>query len=174
MQNAIQILAAKGIINGSSASAFSPDGTITRAEIAALIVRTLSKLDATADGGFSDVLQSDWYFGAVGSAKRFGIIKGVSATAFAPRATIQKDQIVAICARTLRAEMHYKDPQDEEGYLALYGDRGDIPAWGATDIALATRENLVLKRVDGRFCPATAMTRGDAAIILYRMFMKIW
>ena len=43
--------------------------TRIRAEIAALIVRTLSKLDPNADGGFTDVARSDWYFGAVGSAR---------------------------------------------------------------------------------------------------------
>jgi hypothetical protein len=174
MQNAIRILAAKGIINGTTATAFSPDGTITRAEIAALIVRTLSKLDPNADGGFTDVSRGSWYFGAVGSAKRFGIINGASATTFAPVANIQKDQIVAVCARTLRAEMKYKNPANAEGLLAAYSDRGDIPAWGTIDIALATRENLVLKRTDGKFNPGATMTRGDAAIILYRMFMKIW
>ncbi|MCL1975847.1 MAG: S-layer homology domain-containing protein [Firmicutes bacterium] len=174
MQKAIRILAAKGIINGSTTATFSPDAAINRAEIAALIVRTLFKLDANADGGFSDVRKADWFFGAVGSAKRYGIINGVSASAFAPQAIIKKDQIVAICARTLRIEMNYKDALDLEHQLSVYSDRSELPAWGEADIALATQVNLVVKRVDGRFEPNATMTRGNAAIILYRMFMKIW
>jgi len=39
---------------------------------------------------------------------------------------------------------------------------------------LATRENLVVKRTDGKFMPKGTMTREDAAIILYRMFSRIW
>ena len=41
-------------------------------------------------------------------------------------------------------------------------------------ISYTTRENLVVRRTDGMFNGRATMTRGDAAIILYRMFMKIW
>jgi hypothetical protein len=58
--------------------------------------------------------------------------------------------------------------------LASYTDRAAIPGWALADIALATWENLVVKRTDGTFKPAFTMTRGDAAIILYRLFNKIW
>ena len=174
MQNAINVLASKGIINGTSATTFSPDSPINRAEIAALIVRTLSKLDPNADGGFNDVLRSDWYFGAIGSAKRYGIINGMTDTTFAPRSNITKEQIVAICARTLRAEMKYRDPADVNAILSIYADAASIPQWGRADIALATRQDIVVRRTDGRFNGTATMTRGDAAIILYRMFMKIW
>jgi hypothetical protein len=174
MQEAINILAAKGIISGTSATTFSPDAPITRAEIAALITRTLSKFDSNADGGFADVSRNDWFFGAAGSAARHGIMNGTSATTFAPRVNIPKDQIVAVSARVLRTEMRYRNPTNVEGVLAVYTDAGSLANWSRTDIALATRENLVVRRTDGRFNPNEMMTRGDAAIILYRMFMKIW
>lgn len=174
MQEAILVLSSKGIINGTSTTTFSPDGTITRAEIAALIVRTLSRLDSNANGGFIDVSKSDWYYGAVGSAKKCGIINGIGSATFAPKSNIRKDAIVAICARTLRLEMKYKDPTDVEKWLSGYTDRRGMASWGLTDFALATRENLVVKRTDGKFNGNGTMTRGDASIILYRMFNKIW
>ena len=173
MQDAINVLASKGIINGTTATTFGPDGRITRAEIAALIVRTLSKLDPDADGRFSDVRRSDWFFGAVGSAQRHGIVNGTSPTTFAPLSNILKDQIVAVCARTLRAEMKYRSPSNVSGVLSVYTDSASIAQWGREDIALATRENLV-GRTDGAFNGGATMTRGDAAVVLYRMFMKIW
>jgi len=130
--------------------------------------------DPNADGGFTVVRRSDWFFGEVGSAKRFGIINGTSPTTFAPNNNIQKDQIVAICARTLRSGMGYRNPSDVSGALSRYSDAGSIAQWGREDIALATREGLVVYRTDGTFNGSATMTRGDAAIILYRMFMKIW
>ena len=174
MQDAINILASKGIISGTSATTFSPDGTITRAEIAALITRTLSKLNPNEHGGFTDVSRSDWFFGAAGSAKKHGIMQGTSATIFAPRTNIPKDQIVAVAARVLRNEMRYKDPANISGVLSAYTDASSIAQWGREDIALATRENLVVRRTDGSFNGSATMTRGDAAVILYRMFLKIW
>jgi len=174
MQEAIRVLASKGIISGTSATTFSPDSPISRAEIAALIVRTLSKLDPNADGGFSDVSRNDWYFGVAGSSKKYNIVKGYDDNTFRGGTTITKDQIVAVSARTLRAEMKYSDPVDIEMYLSGYTDRSSIPDWALADISLATRENLVLKRTDGTFLPASNMTRGDAAIILKRLFNRIW
>ena len=174
MQEAIGILAAKGIINGVSPTRFSPDDPITRAEIAALIVRTLSRLDPNADGNFKDVKRSDWYFGAVGSAKAYGIIQGTSPTLFEPDNQILKEQIIAIAARTLKNEMKYKTPEDTDRYLRRFADKTDLPAWGAGEFALASMADLIVARADGLFDPAGTMTRGDAAIVLYRLFMKIW
>jgi hypothetical protein len=174
MREAIGILASKNIILGTSPDTFAPDDNITRAEIAALIVRILSKLNPNEDGKFIDVKNTDWFFGSVGSAKKYNIINGTSPTTFSPLANIQKDQIVAMAARTLRSEMNYRDPIDVEAYLSGYKDRNALPTWGLTDFALAARENLVIERTDGLFAPLDAMTRGDAAITLYRMFLKIW
>ena len=174
MREAINILASKGIINGTSVMAFSPDLPITRAEIAAMIVRTLSKLDVNSDGNFDDVKKNDWFFGAVGSAKSYGIIQGTSIKTFEPRAQIKKEQIIAIAARTLRSEMKWKTPVDTDKYLNKFTDKGDLPGWGINDFALASMADLIILRTDGKFDPAEYMTRGDAAIILYRLFMKIW
>jgi len=174
MQNAINVLASKGIINGTSPTTFNPDGRINRAEIAALITRTLSKYDANADGRFTDVTRSNWFFGAVGSARRHEIMRGTSDTIFSPMVNIPKDQIVAVSARVLRNEMRYRDPSNISGVLSTYTDAGAIPEWARIDVALATRENLVVRRTDGAFNGTATMTRGEAALILYRMFMKIW
>ena len=174
MQNAINILAAKGIINGTSATTFSPDSTITRAEIAALVVKTLSKLDPNANGGFTDVSRSDWFFGAVGSAKKYGIVNGVGNNMFLPKNVMSKQEILTVSANTLRREMGYRDPADINSLLNTYTDRSAIPSWANPSIALATRENLVVKRTDGKLNGAGGITRGEAAVILYRLFMKIW
>jgi len=174
MQKAIKYLASKGIINGRREAEFDPNSSISRAELTALIMRALSKVDPNADGNFSDVKSADWYFGAIGSAKRYSIVNGMSETTFEPATIIKKDQILAIAARTLVSEMKYNKVTDIDMYLNLYNDKADLADWSLSDLALATRENLVVKRVDGTFNPTEAMTRGDAAIILYRLFLKIW
>ncbi|MDR2750525.1 MAG: S-layer homology domain-containing protein, partial [Clostridiales bacterium] len=173
MQTAINVLASKGVISGTSAVTFSPDAPINRAEIAALVTKTLSKLNPGQDGSFSDVLQSDWYFGAAGSAKKHGIMAGTSESTFSPKTVIPKDQIVAVSARVLRLEMRYKDPADDSS-LAKFLDYKSFSDWSRADLSLAARENLFVLREDGLFSPSDSMTRGDAAVVLYRLFMKIW
>jgi len=174
MREAITILASKGYINGTSATKFSPDGEITRAEIAAFIVRIMSAYDKDADGKFSDVKKSDWFFADVGSAKAIGIMAGTSATTFEPRALIKKDQIMAIAARTLREEMNVKNLNDPEGELKKYTDRKSLPAWGTDDFAIASLWGLVTRRDDGKFNPSATMTRGEVAVVVYKLFELIW
>lgn len=174
MQDAIKLLASKGIIAGKTATTFDPDGSISRAEIAALIVRTLSKIDKSATVGFKDIKTNEWFYHVAGSSKKYGIINGYEDNTFRGNLQIKKDQIIAVSARTLRAEMKYKDPTNISTYLGSYKDNVKIANWAKTDIALATRENLVLKRVDGNFTGDDNMTRGDAAIIIKRLFDKLW
>ena len=174
MREAIKILASKGYINGMSDATFNPDGAITRAEIAALIVRIISALDENADSQFADVKKSDWFFREVGSAKAIGLIHGTSPTMFEPRAQIKKEQIIAIAARTLRQEMNYNTPKDIDKYLKKFTDRNLLPSWGIDDFALASMCDLILVYTDGKFNPSNTMTRGEASVVLYRIFNLIW
>ena len=172
MQKAIRYLASKGIINGTSATEFSPDGSINRAEIAALLVRALGKLDNGATNSFTDVKRSDWYYSAAGSSQKCGLINGYTDNTFRGTTTIAKDQILAVAARVLKNEMGYKEPSNPNSYLVKYSDT--VTKWAQPEVALATKENLVVYRVDGTFKGESNMTRGDAAIIIYRLFQKIW
>ena len=172
MQSAIRYLASKGIINGDTDTTFSPDASISRAEIAALIVRALGKLDSSATNSFTDVTTANWYYSAAGSSQRLGIITGYEDNTFRGTTAINKEQIVAVAARVLISEMNYKTPGDTATYLGKYSDT--VVAWAQPQVALATKENLVVYRTDGTFSGAKNMTRGDAAIIIYRLFQKIW
>jgi len=70
--------------------------------------------------------------------------------------------------------MKYKSTSDTNSYLYEYNDRNSLTECSLVDLALIMRENLVVRRVYGKFQPTDSMTRGYTAIILYRMFMKIW
>jgi hypothetical protein len=70
--------------------------------------------------------------------------------------------------------MGYLIPSDIEAELARYADRAEIEPWSEDKIALATQSNILIYRIDGLFAPKSTMTRGDAAIVLYRVFNKVW
>lgn len=52
--------------------------------------------------------------------------------------------------------------------------KGGVVNWAQKEVALATKENLVVYRVDGTFKGASGMTRSAAAVVVYRLFQKIW
>ncbi len=173
MQESIKILAAKGIIEGTSAKEFSPDDTITRAEIAALLLRVLSQVDPNADGKFADVKKSDWFFGTAGSAKNYGMIKGFEDNTFRGNAVIGKDQILTIASRVLKREMKYKTPENLSEWLT-FKDASAIEEWAREDIAIATMANIITRNADNTIKASADMTRGDASLVIMRLFYKIW
>lgn len=63
-------------------------------------------------------------------------------------------------------------PSNPSSYLTRYKD--GVVDWAQKEVALATKENLVVYRTDGTFKGSSGMTRGDAAIVVYRLFQKIW
>lgn len=173
MQESIKILAAKGIIQGTSETTFSPDSHISRAEIAALLLRVLSQVDPNADGGFEDVKQTDWFYGTAGSAKKYGMIKGFEDNTFRGNNVIEKDQILTIASRVLQREMRYKTPENVDEWLK-FTDADKIADWAKNDIALAAMANIITRTADNTIHADEDMTRGDVALIIMRLFYKIW
>lgn len=170
MQEAIRVLASKGIIEGIGSGQFAPDNNITRAEIAKLFVKTLYAVR----GGetFSDIPQNAWYKIYAESARTAGIINGYPGNRFEGSLTISKEQLTAISARTLMEQRRYRVPQDLERHLQ-FADRNEFPEWALPEISLANREGLIIRRADNRFNGADGITRGDAALILKRLFDRL-
>ena len=172
MQEAIKTLAAQEIISGTGGTNFSPDSSISRAELTKLVVCALSKVDSRATTSFTDVTPANWFYAPVASSQKLGYINGFEDNTFRGNITINKEQIVVIAARVLGSEMNYKTPSNTSKYLSKYSDT--VVSWAQPQVALATRENLVVYRTDGTFSGAKNMTRDDAAIIIYRLFQRIW
>ena len=174
MKEAISKLASRGIISGTKDGHFYPDDPITRAELVAAVVRAFDMLDESAESAFGDVSKNDWYYSAVATAVREHIVNGFDDNTFRGGLDIPKEQLVAITANTLIQRMGYIVPDDIEAHLARYLDRANIAAWSEGRVALATQSNILIYRLDSMFAPKSVMTRGDAAIVLYRVFNKVW
>jgi len=173
-QRAIRILASHGQVSGVGEGRFNPDAPINRAEIARLVTNMLGLYNPNQNGGFIDVQRADWFFGAAGSANHHNIMHGTGGNMFSPRMVLPRDQLLVLSARVLRNQMGYRIPANPNNVLQIFTDRNDFADWSINDLALATRANLVIRRADGRFMPRDSMTRGDAALVLYRLYMRLW
>ena len=99
----VQAAAAKGIVNGVSDTAFDPNATIKRQEMAAILYRTiqatnaLSLLPTGAEKVFADADQIDEYAQIpVSTLSGAGVINGVTDTTFEPYATATRAQAACI------------------------------------------------------------------------------
>jgi len=96
-RKAIEVLASKGIINGTGGNAYSPSLNVTRADYLLLLVRTLG-LWAETEDNFDDVKPGTYYYEAVGIAKKLGITTGVGNNRFNPKENISRQDMMVLTA----------------------------------------------------------------------------
>jgi hypothetical protein len=174
MQEAIRILASKGIISGTAPLTFSPDDPMSRAALASMLIRALDLYNPNANGRFADVTQRDWFFASAGSARANGIMHGYAEdNTFRGMNVISKAEILTTATNTMILRMNYRLPNDAESELRQFTDRTNIPGWAESHVAMAAREGLIVLGADGMLRPAESMTRGEAAVIVRRLFERI-
>jgi len=86
-QLAIETLAEKGILGGMGDGTFAPEATMTRAQFAAVLARSLD-LNSGTSSGFSDVPAGAWYADSVNAASAAGLISGVGNHQFQPQGEV--------------------------------------------------------------------------------------
>ncbi|SFT25298.1 S-layer homology domain-containing protein [Paenibacillus sp. BC26] len=165
----IEVMAAKGAIQGRANGAFVPNGEVTRAEFAKMLVRALDLDNVLAKEGFSDVNAADWFAPFVAAASEAGIIKGRTATSFEPNATITRAEMAVMVARGLEAAKGVKPSAADLKALDAFKDAGTISTSLKDGVAFAANNGLVVGD-KGKFNPNATATRAQAAVIIYRAF----
>ncbi len=146
-ETAASVLSALGIVEGKSEGIFAPEDTLTRAEMATLVLRMMG-MNAQGSGQdiFTDVPSSHWAYANISAAYQLGIINGTSADTFTPDGAVTYEQgvkmVVAALGYSVQAEAVGGYPT---GYLAK-----------------AAQLDIL-----GGVTQGGDMTRGDMAILLY-------
>ena len=154
---AIDVLSALGIVNGYAEEdgtfTFKPEGTITRAEAATMIVGALNMTaDAQASAGtskFADVnSQASWAAGYVNVGVAQGFISGMDETTFAPQENVTYAQMCVMLTSIA-------------GYGEYAAKNGGYPT-GYTSMAASTGINKGVAVSND-----TALTRGQVAQMIW-------
>jgi len=164
---AIEVVAAKGAINGKAEGVFDPNANVTRAEFAKMLVRALDLENGSATEGFADVNTSDWFAPYVAAAAEKGIIKGKTATKFDPSAPIKRAEMATMITRALQLVNGSKDVANIDAALAVFSDAAQINETLKAGVAFAASKEIVVGS-DGKFAPNANATRAQAAVIIYR------
>lgn len=168
-RSAIEALAAGNIINGKTEDTFDPDATMTRAEFAAIVVRALG-LPEKGDASFADVTAEDWFYDSVNTAHFYGIINGVSETAFHPNDTISRQQAAVMVARG--AKLCGMDTEVEifaaRDILAGFIDYVKAADWAVSSLAFCCREGIIPDE-EMELLPMQAVTRAEVSQMLFHM-----
>lgn len=163
-RTAIEALAEKKIISGRGNGSFAPNETVTRAEFAKMIVGALALTDETAEAEFDDLPKSAWYYRAVASAKKAGLVNGISETEFGAEMPIKRCDMAVIVLRAARLANIQTN-----GDRVEFSDADSIPEYARDAVESLSAAGIVNGMGDGTFSPSATVTRAQAAQIIYSL-----
>lgn len=108
---------------------------------------------------FHDVGEGDWFYGAVRYSDENGLMRGVSATAFAPDLAFSRAMLVTVLYRL--------EGQPKVSAAAPFDDVA-AGQWYSDAVSWAAAKGVVKGYGDGSFGPEDSVTREQFAAILYR------
>lgn len=155
---AVEYVRDNGLMSGTSATTFEPDGTMTRAMLATTLYRAAGSPAVSGSDSFTDTADGAWYADAVLWASRQGIISGYGNNLFGTNDPVTREQIAVILWR------YTGSPSADASQD--FADESEIASYAASAVDWA-RANGVINGADGnRFLPRSNATRAQVATIL--------
>jgi len=167
--DAINALAADGIIKGTSASTFSPKSNITRADFAILLVRAFNLTSENSEN-FADVSASDYFASELAIARNTGIVNGIGDNKFAPRNSITRQDMMVIVYRALSSlplEGKVSAELTDE-VLSQYHDFTSVAPYARDAVSALISVGFVNGK-NGCIAPTDYTTRAEVAVLINRI-----
>jgi hypothetical protein len=104
----IETASAHGVISGYNDGSFRPSNSITRAQVAKMVVNASGWVfDGSARSTYSDVDETDWAYNYIQTVSAADVMSGYSDNTFRPYATATRAQIAKILTYSL-----FSDPNE--------------------------------------------------------------
>lgn len=169
-RDAVSYVYRNGYMNGTTATTFDPNGSMTRG----MLVTVLYRIDGSEpvsnqEKACFDDIAGAYYTDAVAWAYSNDIVKGVTATTFAPNRVVTRQEAITIfyryCVDSTMARA--------ESGTALKGfaDLGQVSGYATDAFNWAVATGLVVGSVSGGktyLNPTNSLTRAQAAALLQR------
>ncbi|MHB9143954.1 MAG: S-layer homology domain-containing protein [Symbiobacteriia bacterium] len=166
----ITVMAARGVVKGTSSMTFNPTGTVTRAEFATFLVRALDLQQEPSGGRFTDVVATVWYDGFVGAAAKAQLTREAEGV-FRPTDHITREEMADMMARALayKGKAPSLTRLQVDAVLSSFSDASSIDGWAREALAGAAQVGLLKGRSGGQVAPLATATRAEAVVILKRL-----
>ena len=152
------------IVTGYPDGTFNPEGNITRAEMAVMVIKAMG-LDSVEkpnlDEFFTDATGS-WAAGYIKLAVDKGIIKGYGDRTFRPEDKITRAEIAVMVVKAIG----FADPEDK---ATVFKDDASIPPWARAFVAKAYDLGIIKGYKDLYFRANNNATRAEACAIIDKM-----
>ena len=152
-----------GIMEGMSATTFSPNTEVTRAQAVQILYNLEGQPTVDGDNEFTDVF--GWYEAAVTWAAQTGVATGYGDGTFQPGDNITRQEF----AQMLYNYAKYKGYDlSAEGDLSQFPDSGSVADWAEAAMSWANGNELINGHDDGTIDAGGTAIRAQAASILMK------
>ncbi len=166
-QEAIEALAARGIVDGVSAHAFEPDRLATRAEGLKLLLLAFDLKGEKHERPFADVTDSGaWYYEYVALGRGLALVGGRDDGRFEPDSPITREELAAMLLRAMNLAGK-KLPDAAES--TAYEDMDSVSPYAAKAVETLAASGVFRAAADNRFAPRSGASRAEAAYTLYQL-----
>ena len=157
------------IMEGMSATKFSPNISLTRAQ-AVQVLYNLEGQPAVSDSTTFPDLVEEWYKPAIAWAEQTGVVDGYEDGTFRPENAVTRQEF----AQMMYNYAKYKGYDlTAEGDLSQFPDGDSVQPWAETAMSWANGNALINGHDDGTLEPGGTTTRAQAASILMRFDQNV-
>ena len=168
LQNAVD----NGLITGSDGK-IRPGDYMTRAEMAAIMVRAFGASEEADISSFKDVSPSDWFYAPMAKAVKMGAFTG-SDNLLEPSKNITREQTFAVLSRMFSLNYdreineYLKRGESAATTLSYFLDGDKVSAWAREDVAAIIASGYVNGN-NGYINPSDYISRAEFASVMNRM-----
>ena len=159
----VQYVYDKGLMTGTTADRFAPNGSMTRAMLVTVLWRQAGSPVVNYAMDFSDVAEGAWYAEAVRWAAAEGVVGGYGDGRFGPDDPITREQLATILFRHLVGD----GAAELADWLRPYADADQIGSYAVPAMQWAVGHG-VLKGDGDQLDPQGTATRAQVAAVLHR------
>ena len=168
--DAVKYAYVQGLMTGTSATTFAPNGTMNRAMIVTVLYRLEKSPAVTGASKFTDVPAGQWYSDAVAWAAANKIVNGYDETTFGPMNAVTREQMAAILFRYEQVKGLENVTLEEN--LNRFPDQNKISAYAIPALQWAVGQKIINGNADGTLDPTGTATRAQVAQIFTNLLNK--
>lgn len=163
--DAVQFVYGKGMMTGTSETAFSPDTIVSRGMIVTILYRMEGCPSNPGEStAFADVATSRYDSDAIAWASAKGVVTGYSDGRFGPDDPITREQLAAVLYRFA------EDPETAGMVLSEFTDADQVSSYAVDAMRWAVGNGLFVGNGGQVLDPTGTATRSQAAVLLMRFY----
>ncbi|MBE7053660.1 MAG: hypothetical protein E7391_05225, partial [Ruminococcaceae bacterium] len=165
---ALQAALDNGLLYGKGEGIIDSNANLTRAEMAAIIVRAFGATKSDDISMFTDIGKDKWYYTEFAKAVRMGVFIGDGTGKMRPDDPITREEAFTVFARAMvLTELDYSP-------LSKFNDENNISEWAKAYLAPLVRRGYINGDNLGNINPKKNITRAEFAQFMHNMFKKYY